>query len=238
MLYVEHLTGEGERNRTDLAEVVAMVRLRDPSSIVECLDNFLRVCGQSISTSIEKTRKNNLIYVFAKAYGQMLKLSPLPTTSSSALFDEAMPFKVDVLMSAAKGIVTGSSAIGRAGIELIADLSFSLILLAQVLPFSITDSTHRSPLLILYIMSKLTISKAFHKGIYFDETLFQDFFCRINAIEVDGVAQTVPELLVREMFDRVKVLETTQVNNFVYSIIQLLSPPSAFGENFHSICIL
>lgn len=148
--------------------------------------------------------------------------------------------------------LVGTNGIGKVGIEIIADLSFSILLLAQ----------------------------AFHKGIYFDETLFTDFcsrYCimshllisldparpcihilsltpprsrtidfvspppsysqyfgcmlRINAIEANGLADCVPELLIRKIFDNVRGLESASVRfeqlvahpSYIFSAVELRS---------------
>ena len=197
----DHLTKDNSKEcREDLIMMVNQARSEPDPSIVACIDNFLKLCGTSITKSVEKSRKKNLILAFAEVFGETLRLETVSGSSSSsstvATMESSMSqFKQKVLIACTTGNTQGPIALGEEGVRVTADLCFSILLLAQ----------------------------AFHKGIYFDETLLQDFHGRINAIEVGSRAEDVPIEDVRAIFDKVKALESISVG-----IIEKPNLPSYF----------
>ena len=178
----DYLTEEkSDTRKNDLNMMVECVRSMDPS-IVSCIDNFLKLCGVSITSSIEESRRKNLILAFAEAFSGALRFD---TGSSSSIITMAasLELKLHILTACTTGNATGSRALGHDNVRLVADICFAILLLAQ----------------------------AFHKGIYFDEVLLQDFHGRINAIEVGNIAVDVPFEAVKGLYNKVKSLESISI---------------------------
>ena len=167
-------------SKNDVKMMVDCVRSMNPS-IVPCIDNFLKLCGTSITNSIEESRRKNLILAFAQAYGGSLKFDA--DSVSSSISSTILGIKLKILDVCSTGSTVGSNSLGRDAIRVVADVCFAIVLLA----------------------------KAFYKGIYFDEVLMKDFHGRINAIEVNNTATDVPIEIVKEFFDEVKALESISV---------------------------